>query len=663
MKIFGYEISKQQPQNLTQKTNRSVRKQIAYETSLIRVRQDIQRWRKSFTPAESKTNPNRTELLRCIKDAMLDAHITACIQQRKNAILCRDFNMTNGEEENKEQTDLFKVDWFYRFVDICLDIPGMGYSLIDFGPMIDDKFPELQLVPREYVCPEYQVVSQYQGGCDGVDYTDPKWSAWNMFVGDRFDLGFMSKACAHAIWKKSGIGNYSEFLSKAGIPMRIGKTSTTDDAQVTNMENALKNAGEAFWAVVDKDDVIEFLDSDKTGSSEIFIGMVELMNAELSKLILGQTSTTDEKSFVGSAKMHYNVRQDIIESDARMIENIVNGQLIPWLNKHHGYNITTVFKYNFAQSMTMQETGELLAKMMPNIKPDRQWLEKTFNFKLSEEETAPEETGAKKSGTSYENSTRSYSFVCKSCGGQAFNDVVNFADDLEEIILQSIWLGNTTPDKLPMNLYDEISNALIKALNEGYGTADGLSNTRLYEELKYSVRHFAAAKVFQQVSDIAALADTSSTYADFKAKASSVYQMYNTTWMQTEYNTGRSAARSASEYMTGILEKETLPMAEYQTVGDSRVRPEHAALDGIMEEVDHPFWDEYMPPNGWGCRCTRIRHASRTSTNLKGFKQPDDVPDLFLYNPAVDGTVFPPSHPYFQVKDKDFALDNFGLPI
>lgn len=197
MKIFGFNISRTpEPQNLTQKTNRSIRKQIAYETDLSRFRQDIARWRRSFPLAESKTNPNRVELLRCIKDAMLDAHITACIQQRKNAILCRDFNITIDDEENDEQTNILKVDWFYKFMDVVLDIPAMGYSLIDFGPMIEDKFPELQLVPREYVCPEYQVVSQYQGGCDGVDYTDPKWAAWNMFVGDRYDFGFMAKACA-----------------------------------------------------------------------------------------------------------------------------------------------------------------------------------------------------------------------------------------------------------------------------------------------------------------------------------------------------------------------------------------------------------------------------------------------------------------------------------
>ncbi len=45
---------------------------------------------------------------------------------------------------------------------------------------------------------------------------------------------------------------------------------------------------------------------------------------------------------------------------------------------------------------------------------------------------------------------------------------------------------------------------------------------------------------------------------------------------------------------------------EYVSVGDDRVRPAHAALDGIRLPKDDPRWAEIMPPNGYGCRCTVI---------------------------------------------------------
>nr|MDA3873985.1 phage minor head protein [Kiritimatiellia bacterium] len=45
------------------------------------------------------------------------------------------------------------------------------------------------------------------------------------------------------------------------------------------------------------------------------------------------------------------------------------------------------------------------------------------------------------------------------------------------------------------------------------------------------------------------------------------------------------------------------PYWQYIAFGDSRVRPAHEALDGLVLPQDHPFWLDHYPPWDWGCRC------------------------------------------------------------
>jgi hypothetical protein len=34
--------------------------------------------------------------------------------------------------------------------------------------------------------------------------------------------------------------------------------------------------------------------------------------------------------------------------------------------------------------------------------------------------------------------------------------------------------------------------------------------------------------------------------------------------------------------------------------------------------VDDPWWDDHMPPNGWGCKCHVIQHSRRVSERRGG---------------------------------------------
>jgi len=52
--------------------------------------------------------------------------------------------------------------------------------------------------------------------------------------------------------------------------------------------------------------------------------------------------------------------------------------------------------------------------------------------------------------------------------------------------------------------------------------------------------------------------------------------------------------------------KDRRPYLMYDAINDSRVRPTHLAMDGIIRPVGDPFWRTHAPPNGYRCRCGLI---------------------------------------------------------
>jgi SPP1 gp7 family putative phage head morphogenesis protein len=65
-------------------------------------------------------------------------------------------------------------------------------------------------------------------------------------------------------------------------------------------------------------------------------------------------------------------------------------------------------------------------------------------------------------------------------------------------------------------------------------------------------------------------------------------------------------AYAAAAYRVMDGQRQIFPYWQYQTMGDSHVRPTHRALDGLVLPAESPFWQTHFPPWDWGCRCIVI---------------------------------------------------------
>lgn len=88
------------------------------------------------------------------------------------------------------------------------------------------------------------------------------------------------------------------------------------------------------------------------------------------------------------------------------------------------------------------------------------------------------------------------------------------------------------------------------------------------------------------------------------------------------YRQNMRSAREAGRYAQMKRDVDVAPYWQYVAVMDKGTRPSHAALHRTIRRHDDPFWDEWVPPNGFNCRCS-VRSLSPEYLRAHGMN-PDD---------------------------------------
>ncbi len=85
------------------------------------------------------------------------------------------------------------------------------------------------------------------------------------------------------------------------------------------------------------------------------------------------------------------------------------------------------------------------------------------------------------------------------------------------------------------------------------------------------------------------------------------------------YRTNLQGSYMAARWDRILLTQETRPYIMYDAINDSRVRPAHLALDGIIRRIDDPFWLTHSSPNGYRCRCSMRSLSEDQAKARSGF--------------------------------------------
>lgn len=359
-----------------------------YYTS--RVELELKTWKTAVEMAEDPIRPRRNELLRLYHRAMEDDHLLAQVRTARFTVQMGGFKIMENDTELEDATDLLARPWFDEYLQLAVDAELYGHSLVEFNPERDAKgeFQNIFLVPREHVRPETGEVVLYIHDEKGLMYREPPVNKYLVEIGRPYDLGLLKVASKTVIRKEYALTDWSRRNEKYGMPFLVVRTASRNQKELDEKADMAENFGSNAWAILDDQDQIDMLESNQTFAFQSFKDYADWADKAVSILINGQTGTTEEKSFVGSAEVHERILNTYTKARMLRIQNHINYGLIPFLRKH-GYAIPEEAYFQFTDLLektapmpdtmdegtqqpnapTTQQTQGLKKKLTPSTSP------------------------------------------------------------------------------------------------------------------------------------------------------------------------------------------------------------------------------------------------------------------------------------------------------
>ncbi|UKI55505.1 MAG: DUF935 domain-containing protein [Treponema succinifaciens] len=274
----------------------------------------------------------------------------------------------------------------------------------------------------------------------------------HLISGTQIAGGLALPALFYFMLKSYDVTSWAAFIDRYGFPIRLGKYSrkaTKDD--ITTLRRAIASIGADFGAVIPEGATIEIIES-KTSSenSEAYQKMATWIDKQISKLVLGQTMTTDDGSSRAQGEVHEEVRQDIAAADALAVDDTLNSMLVvPYINFNFGeqerYPEIVLYK---PDEQNVEQVVNAIEKLAPHgltVRADE--IRSMLGLSKPEEKdeiiggrmpvSAPDEESdlnSKKELNAAEQSRQSYSSFVSDIEADYSGDLVPISDEIAEVL-------------------------------------------------------------------------------------------------------------------------------------------------------------------------------------------------------------------------------------
>lgn len=274
-----------------------------------------------------------------------DTHLFSQMQTRKLAVTGLDWEVQpfSEDEIDKEIADFIDeqlkgIENFDEVLIDMLDAIGKGISIMELAWTVEDGRNVIEDI--EYVHPKKLVwdsttdelkvcTREYPSG---VELPENKFVVhkYKAKSGHASRAGIMRVVSWMYLFKNYDIKDWVSFCEVFGMPLRLGKyDASASESDKKQLMEAIISLGTDAAGIVPSSTMIEFIESQKTTSVEIYEKLARYCDEQISKAILGQTLTSDSGGgSYAQSKTHNEVRHDLTVADAKSLAVTIRRDII-----------------------------------------------------------------------------------------------------------------------------------------------------------------------------------------------------------------------------------------------------------------------------------------------------------------------------------------------